>query len=329
MYSKCGSVACAQRVFDRMSERNRVSWNSMITCYEQNGPANEALEVFVKMMDCGIERNKVTLASVVSETSLVSGYAKAGSVKGARYTQNGKNEEALGLFLLLKRESIWPTHYTFGIYSMVVPIFGTAAAQTGSWSLEDGSRLFENMVERDCVSWNAMIVAYAQNGYGTEALQIFQKMLLSGEKPDHITMIGVLCACSHGGLVEEGPGCLDEAKSLIDTMPMQPDAVVWGSLLAACKLGKWRGAMKVRKQMRQQEVIKQPGCSWIKIQSDLHVFMVKDKRHPQRKEMYSLLKMLTEQMKRAGYVPDAGDEQSESEFISCDKEEMLADAAVG
>ena len=164
-------------------------------------------------------------------------------------------------------------------------------------------------------------------------------------------------------------GCLDEAKSLIDTMPMQPDAVVWGSLLAACKvhkniilgkyvaeklleidpwnsgpyvllsnmyaeLGKWRDVMKVRKQMRQQEVIKQPGCSWIKIQSDLHVFMVKDKRHPQRKEMYSLLKTLTEQMKRAGYVPDAGvhdagDEQSESEFISCDKEEMPADAAVG
>jgi pentatricopeptide repeat protein len=84
MYSKCGSVACAQRVFDRMSERNRVSWNSMITCYEQNGPANEALEVFVKMMDCGIEPDEVTLASVVSETSLVSGYAKAGSVKGAR-----------------------------------------------------------------------------------------------------------------------------------------------------------------------------------------------------------------------------------------------------
>jgi pentatricopeptide repeat protein len=74
-------------------------------------------------------------------------------------------------------------------------------------SVEDGSLLFENMVERDCVSWNAMIVGYAQNGYGTEALQIFQKMLSSGEKPDHITMIGVLsllCACSHGGLVEEG-----------------------------------------------------------------------------------------------------------------------------
>jgi pentatricopeptide repeat protein len=511
MYSKCGSVACAQRVFDRMSERNRVSWNSMITCYEQNGPANEALEVFVKMMDCGIEPDEVTLASVVSacasllaireglqihahvvkcdkfrddlvlgnalvdmyakcckikearwvfdrmpirnvvsETSLVNGYAKAGSVKDARlmftkmmernvvswnsliagYTQNGENEEALGLFLLLKRESIWPTHYTFG--NLLNACANLSELQLGRQahghvlkhgfrfqsgeesdifvgnslidmymkcgSVEDGSRVFENMMERDCVSWNAMIVGYAQNGYGTEALQIFQNMLSSGEKPDHVTMIGVLCACSHGGLVEEGrnyfhsmrtehgltplkdhytcmvdilgrAGCLDEAKSLIDKMPMQPDAVVWGSLLAACKvhkniilgkyvaeklleidpwnsgpyvllsnmyaeLGKWRDVMKVRKQMRQQGVIKQPGCSWIKIQSDLHVFMVKDKRHPQRKEMYLLLKMLTEQMKRAGYVPDAGvhdasDEQNESEFISCDEVEMPADAIVG
>ena len=91
--------------------------------------------------------------------------------------------------------------------------------------------------------------------------------------------------------------------------------------------------MKVRKLMRHQGVIKQPGCSWIKIQSHLHVFMVKDKRHPQRKNIYSLLKMLTEQMKRSGYVPDAGDhetydEQSESELTLSYEMEMPVDAAV-
>ena len=511
MYSKCGSVACAQRAFDGMNERNRVSWNSLITCYEQNGPTSEALEVFVRMMDCGIEPDEVTLASVVSacaslsairegiqiharvvkcnkfrddlilgnalvdmyakcsrinearwvfdrmpirnvvsETSMVSGYAKAASVKAARlmftkmmdrnvvswnaliagYTQNGENEEALRLFLLLKRESILPTHYTFG--NLLNACANLAELQLGRQahshvlkhgfrfqsgeesdifvgnslidmymkcgSVEDGSRVFENMVERDYVSWNAMIVGHAQNGYGTEALQIFQKMLAYGEKADHVTMIGVLCACSHAGLVEEGrhyfhsmsiehglaplkdhyscmvdllgrAGCLDEAKSLVDTMPMQPDAVVWGSLLAACKVhknitlgkyvaenlleidplnsgpyvllsnmyaehGKWRDAMKVRKRMRQQGVKKQPGCSWIKIQSNSHVFMVKDNRHPQRKEIYLLLKMLTEQMRRDGYVPDDGDheafdEQSESEFTLCYEMEMAVDAAVG
>lgn len=499
MYSKCGSTACAQRVFDWMNERNIVSWNSLISCYEQNGPARTALEVFGKMMDFGFEPDEVTLASVVSacasmlaikeglqiharvmkcdkfrddlilgnamvdmyakcsrinearwvfdrmpirnlvsETSMVSGYAKAASVKNARlmftkmiernivswnalisgYTQVGENEEALALFILLKRESVWPTHYSFG--NLLNACANLAELQLGRQahthvlkhgfrfqigeepdvfvgnslidmymkcgSVEDAYRVFENMVERDCVSWNCMIVGYAQNGHGTEALAIFRNMLASGEHPDHVTMIGVLCACSHAGLVEEGwhfflsmteeyclvplkdhytcmvdilgrAGCLDEAKNLIDAMPMQPDDVVWGSLLAACKvhrnitlgkyvaeklleiepknsgpyvllsnmyaeLGRWGDVVRVRKRMRQQGIIKQPGCSWIEIQGCVNVFMVKDKRHPRKKEIYLLLKSLVQQMKRAGYIPDAFDheayeEHGDSEYNAC------------
>ncbi|XP_024168862.1 pentatricopeptide repeat-containing protein At2g13600 [Rosa chinensis] len=510
MYSKCGNVAFAQRVFDCMSVRNVVSWNSLITCYEQNGPASEAVQVFVRMMDCGFKPDELTLASmvsacasldavkegqqihacvmkcdkyrndvvlgnalvdmyakcnrinearrvfdgmsirnVVSETSMVSGYAKAASVEVARslftkmmernvvswnaliagYTQNGENEEALGLFLLLKRESVWPTHYTFAnllnaCASLVDLQLGKQAHshilkhgfqfQVGEepdifvgnslidmymkcGSIEDGCQVFRNMLERDHVSWNAMIVGHAQNGYGTEALEIFRKMLVSGEQPDHVTMIGVLCACSHAGLVEEGrnifytmneehgvvplkdhytcmvdllgrAGCLDEAKNLIEVMPMQPDAVIWGSLLAACKvhrninlgkyvaekllaieprnsgpyvllsnmyaeLGRWSDVVRVRKLMRQQGVVKQPGCSWIEIQGHLNVFLVKDKRHCQKNEIYCLLNLLTEQMKRHGYVQDAGDyesyeEQAESQLTSFFEMDMSEDVAV-
>uniref|UniRef100_A0A5B7C1U0 Pentatricopeptide repeat-containing protein n=1 Tax=Davidia involucrata TaxID=16924 RepID=A0A5B7C1U0_DAVIN len=510
MYSKCGSVACAQEVFDGMSVRNTVSWNSLITCYEQNGPAGEALEIFVRMMDCGLKPDELTLASVVSacaslsaikegrqiharivkvrkfrsdlvignalvdmyakcsrinearwvfdsmptrnvvsETSMVSGYAKAESVKAARlmftkmmernvvswnaliagYTQSGDNEEALGLFLLLKRESVWPTHYTFG--NLLNACSNLADLKLGRQahthvlkhgfcfqsgpesdifvgnslidmymkcgSVEDGNCVFKNMAERDCVSWNAMIVGYAQNGHGTEALAMFREMLVSGEKPDRVTMIGVLCACSHAGLVEEGhhyflsmsreyglaplkdhytcmvdllgrAGCLNEAKDLIESMPMQPDGVVWGSLLAACKvhhnielgkfvaeklleidpkssgpyvllsnmyaeLGSWRDVTRVRKLMRQRGVVKQPGCSWIEIWSEVHVFMVKDRRHPQKKEIYLILKSLTKQMNQAGYVPNTGDleadeEQNKSDLTSCGQLEVPAVAAV-
>ncbi|XP_021298905.1 pentatricopeptide repeat-containing protein At2g13600 [Herrania umbratica] len=490
MYGKCGSVCCAQRGFDDMSERNRVSWNSLITCYEQNGPAGVALEVFLRMMDCGIEPDEITLASVVSacaslsaikegkqvharvakciklrddlvlcnalvdmyakcsrinearcvfdrmpvrnvvsETSMVSGYAKTASVKTARlmfmkmmernivswnaliagYTQNGEDEEALRLFRLLKRESVCPTHYTFG--NLLNACANLADLQLGRQahthvlkhgfrfqfgedsdifvgnslidmymkcgSVEDGDQVFKNMMERDWVSWNAMIVGYAQNGYGNKALELFKNMLVSGEKPDHVTMIGVLCACSHAGLVEEGryhfssmsgehglvplkdhytcmvdllgrAGCLNEAKNLIETMPMKPDAVVWGSLLGACKihrditlgkyvaeklleidpsnsgpyvllsnmyaeLGKWGNVVRVRKLMKKRGVIKQPGCSWIEIQGHVSVFMVKDKRHPQGKEIYSVLNALIKQMKRAGYLPDAADQEAYEE----------------
>ncbi|XP_022844435.1 pentatricopeptide repeat-containing protein At2g13600 [Olea europaea var. sylvestris] len=510
MYAKCGKVASARKVFDRMSERNAVSWNSMITCYEQNGPASKAIEVFMKMMDFEVEPDEMTLASVVSacatlcmvkegreiharvvkfdrfrddlvicnalvdmyakcnrihearwifdrmpirnvvsETSMVSGYAKVASVKNARamftkmmernvvswnaliagYTQNGENEEALGLFLLLKKESVWPTHYTFG--NLLNACANLADLKLGRQahahvlkhgfrfqygpepdvfvgnslidmymkcgSVEDGSWVFRNMVERDWVSWNAMIVGHAQNGHGTEALHLFKEMLASGEKPDHVTMIGVLCACSHAGLVEEGrqyfdsmtkkyglmplkdhytcmvdllgrAGCLSEAKSLIESMPMPPDGVVWGSLLAACKvhhnivlgkfvaeklleidpdnsgpyvllsnmyaeLGRWRDVTKVRKLMKQRGVNKQPGCSWIEIGSQMHVFLVKDKRHSQKREIYWLLKLLTNTMKLSGYAPnfgyfDADEEQNKAELTMLQELEIPIVAAV-
>ncbi|CAI0390784.1 unnamed protein product [Linum tenue] len=480
MYSKCGVVECALEVFDEMKERNIVSWNSLITCYEQNGPARKALDVFVRMMESSFEPDEVTLASVVSacatlaalkhgmeihtrvvksyklrgdlilgnalvdmyakcgkisearrvfdripvrnvvsETSMLSGYAKVASFKSAKliftkmmernvvswnaliagYTQNDENEEALKLFCMLKRESIFPTHYTFG--NLLNACANLADLQVGRQahahalkhgfgfqfnedpdtfvgnslidmymkcaSVEEGRQVFRSMVEKDVVSWNAMIVGCAQNGNELEALALFKEMLVFEEKPDHVTMIGVLCACSHAGLVEEGrryflsmtrdyglvpmkdhytcmvdllgrAGHLDEAKSLIETMPVEPDAVVWGSLLGACKVsrnitlgkyvaeklleidptnsapyvllsnmyaehGKWGDVRKVRNMMRHHGVIKQPGYSWIEIMGDMHTFMVKDKRHPQKREIFSVLKDLTEQMKLAGYIP--------------------------
>ncbi|EOA30005.1 hypothetical protein CARUB_v10013108mg [Capsella rubella] len=475
MYSKCGDVDDAQRVFDEMGDRNVVSWNSLITCYEQNGPAVEALKVFQVMLESWVEPDEVTLASVISacaslsaikvgqevhgrvvkndklrndiiltnafvdmyakcskisearfifdsmpirnviaETSMISGYAMAASTKAARlmftkmaernivswnalisgYTQNGENEEALSLFCLLKRESVCPTHYTFanilkacadlaelhlGMQAHVHVLKHGFKFQSGEEAdifvgnslidmyvkcgcVEDGYLVFRKMMERDCVSWNAMIVGFAQNGYGNEALELFREMLDSGEKPDHVTMIGVLSACGHAGFVEEGrhyfssmtrdfgvaplrdhytcmvdllgrAGFLEEAKSMVEEMPMQPDSVIWGSLLAACKVhrnitigkyvaeklleveasnsgpyvllsnmyaevGKWEDVMNVRKLMKKEGVTKQPGCSWIDIRGHSHVFMVKDKRHPRKKQIHSLLDILIAEMRQ-------------------------------
>ncbi|KAL4021611.1 hypothetical protein IC575_020417 [Cucumis melo] len=385
------SLFCSS-AFDEMTVRSRVSWNSLITCYEQNGPVDEALKIFVEMIKCGVEPDEVMLASVVSacatisaikegnalldmyakcnrlneariifdmmpirtvvsETSMVSGYGKASKVKVARYmfsnmmvkdvitwnaliagcTQNGENEEALILFRLLKRESVSPTHYTFG--NLLNACANLADLQLGRQahshvlkhgfrfqygedsdvfvgkflidmymkcgSVENGCRVFQHMLERDCVSWNAMIVGYAQNGFGNKALEVFSKMLESGEGPDHVTMIGVLSTSSHAGLLDEGryyfrSMTAQHAKNLIEEMSMQPDAIVWGSLLAACKVHRniqlgeyvvekllevdpensrpyvllsnmyaenkdWKNVVRVRKLMRQRGVIKQPG----------------------------------------------------------------------
>ncbi|GER33586.1 pentatricopeptide repeat-containing protein [Striga asiatica] len=511
MYAKCGEVDLARNAFDSMTQQNIVSWNSMITCYEQNGPVIEAIRVFREMMEFGLKPDKMTLASlvsacaslcaakegraihslvvksaafcndlvisntlvdmyakcgminearwifdrmpiknVVSETSMVSGYARVAGVKTARtmfsemkeknivswnaliagYTQNGDNEEALGLFLLLKKASVWPTHYTFG--NLLNACANLADLRLGRQahvhvlkqgfrfqngpepdvfvgnslidmymkcgSVEDGRRVFRNMVERDGVSYNATIVGFAQNGLGPEALYLFKEMLKYGERPDHVTMIGVLCACSHAGLVDEGreyfdsmskvyglkpqkdhytcmvdllgrAGRLIDAKKLILSMPVPPDGVVWGSLLGACKVhrdvnmgsfvaeklleidpensgpyvllsnmyaevGMWKDVKRIRKVMRKRGVVKQPGCSWIEIRSELHVFMVKDKRHPQKKEIFLVLRTLTDVMKLSGYVPnvvdfDAEEERMKHECASFEEFEMPLVASLG
>ncbi|KAJ9545275.1 hypothetical protein OSB04_024982 [Centaurea solstitialis] len=490
MYSKCGNVGCARMVFDEMDRRNVVSWNSLITCYEQNGPVSEALDVFNRMMGSGIEPDEVTLASVISacaslsklnvgreiharvvkfdkfrddlvicnalvdmyakcrriaearwifdtmpiknvitETSIVSGYAKAANVETASsmfftmternivswnaliagYTQNGENEVALGLFRQLKQDGIFPTHYTFGnvlnacasladlrlgrqAHSHVIKHgfrfeFGPESdifvgnslidMYVKCGSIEDGTRAFRNMGQRDYVSWNAIIVGFAQNGLGIETLELFNEMLASGEKPDHVTMIGLLSACSHAGLVEAGrgyfhsmmkeygieptrdhfacmvdllgrAGCLNEAKSLIETMPIEPDAVIWSSLLGACKVhgnidlgefvaekvmeidpensgpyvllsnmyaerGNWGDVKRVRKIMKQNGVVKQPGCSWIEVEGKVHVFMVKDRRQRRKKEIYTALRSLTNVMKLFGYIPNVRDLEANEE----------------
>ncbi|KAG6768530.1 hypothetical protein POTOM_027452 [Populus tomentosa] len=123
-YSKCGLVGCARRVFDGMEEKNVVSWNCLITCYEQNGPANEALEAFGRMTEDGFKPDEVTLASVVSACATLAAFKEgvqihARVVKSDKFRNdlilgNALNEEALGLFRMLKRESVCPTHYTFG-----------------------------------------------------------------------------------------------------------------------------------------------------------------------------------------------------------------------
>jgi len=189
-------------------------------------------------------------------------------------------------------------------------------------SIDEAVKMFERMGGRDRVSWNAMIVGYAQNGRGEEALHLFKRMLVSGEKPDHVTMMGVLSACGHAGLVDEGrryfksmteeyglvpsrdhytsivdllgrAGHLEEVEKFIKGMSVEPDSVLWGSLVAVCrihgnvKMGEWaaerlfetdyessgsyvllsnmyaergRWADVAKRRMMKQGVVKQPGA---------------------------------------------------------------------
>eukprot|EP01018_Ginkgo_biloba_P026783 Gb_12573 [translate_table: standard] len=340
MYTKCGNIETARELFDKMSNRNVVSWNAMIAGYAQNGHANEALTLFYQMQLQEEIPDSVTIVSVLHActrsgdlqqgrsvhnyiiqrgfesdiyvgNSLLAMYAKCGRVDVTRqlfdkmskrnvvswnamiagYTQNGHDNEALILFHQMPMVEMTPDLAT--ILSVLLGCANLAALQQGKWihgyiirsgfesdicvenslidmyakcgNIQIARQLFDKMTERDVVSWNAMIESYGMHGCGEDVLTLFSQMQQTGIRPDDITFIYVLSACSHAGLIKEGwqyfdymtqnygitpcmehyacmvellgrAGHLDEAQDFIEKMPLEPGASVWGGLLGACRI---------------------------------------------------------------------------------------------
>eukprot|EP01018_Ginkgo_biloba_P022118 Gb_05942 [translate_table: standard] len=342
VYSKCASIGDARKTFTRMSERDIVSWNAMIAGYTQNGHGEEALKLYCQMQWAGMKPNHFTFVGVLTSCASLAALEQGIQVHTKIIKIGFESDVYVG--------------------NALVDMY----AKCGS--IEDASILFDRMLNRDVVCWNAMIARYAQHGCGMEALKLFEQMQGAGVKPNHITFIGVLSACSHVGLVSEGhryfesmnadygiaprmehcacmvdllgrAGHLDKAENFIYQMPFEPGAVVWRTLLAACRVygnielgkhaaghvlelepqdsgtyvllsnifasaGRWDDVTKVRKLMNDRGVKKEPGRSWIEIQNRVHVFVVGDRSHPQTSNIYAKLEDLTEQIKGAGYVPD-------------------------
>ncbi|KAK9152593.1 hypothetical protein Sjap_000073 [Stephania japonica] len=242
MYSKCGCVYDARQVFDEMPVRDVVVWNSMLAAYAHNGLAEDALSLCNAMvLSPGVLRPTVaTLVTVVSAAADIAAVTQGREIHGFSWRHGFEGEDKVGTALV-------------DMY-----------AKCGSLTV--ARMLFERLKETRVVSWNAMIAGYAMHGLATEALALFEEMKREGEvTPDHITFVGVLSACSHGGLMDEGrkffdamvreysieptvqhytcmvdllghSGQLNEVCDLIRKMSMKPDSGVWGSLLNGCKL---------------------------------------------------------------------------------------------
>eukprot|EP01018_Ginkgo_biloba_P005078 Gb_12201 [translate_table: standard] len=274
MYAKCGSIANARLVFDKLFERDAISWNAIIAGYAQNGHGDEALDLFGQMQLAGIE------PSVISWTAMIAGYV-----------QNGNYNEALKLFCQMQLADVKTD--SVSVASVLPACAHLAALEQGKeihdhivrrgfelddfvtsalidmyakcGSIQDARCVFDKIIERNVASWNAMIAGYAMHGHGLDALKLFHQMQWAGAKPDHITFTGVLSACSHTGLVNEGwkyfncmtqdygivhslehyacmvdllgrAGHLDEAQNFINNMPLVPNASVWGALLGGCRI---------------------------------------------------------------------------------------------
>eukprot|EP01018_Ginkgo_biloba_P038932 Gb_27926 [translate_table: standard] len=330
MYAKCGNLTNAFEVFDRMSNREVVSWNVMIAAYVQHGLDKEAFHLLEQMKWAGMKPNQFTFGSVLSLCASLATLGQGNHI----HVQIIKTGFMIDVF----------------VGNALVDMY----AKCGS--IEDAREVFEKMLNRDVISWSAMIVGYAQHGHGKEALQLFKQMQKAGVKPNHITFVGVLFACSHVGLVDEGryyfdsmrldhgliptmehcacmvdilgrAGHLVEAEAFVKKMLIEPDAIVWRALLSACRihgnmeLGKraadcilkleaedastyvllsniyaaancWDDVAKVRKLMKDRGVRKEPGQSWIKVKNHVHTFVVEDRSHHQMEEIYAKLEEL-------------------------------------
>ncbi|KAL8478876.1 hypothetical protein ACS0TY_030673 [Phlomoides rotata] len=337
MYAKCGFIVDAQQGFDYLDEPDLVLWTSMIGGYVKNGENENAFGLYCKMQMEGIPPNELTMASVLKACSCLSALEQGKQVH-AHIVKNG--------------------------FSLEVPIgsaLSTMYAKCGS--LGDGYTVFRRMPARDVVSWNAMISGLSQNGRGIEALDLFEEMHLEGAKPDYVTFINILFACSHMGLVERGweyfqmmsdkfglaprvehyacmvdilgrAGKLQEAKEFIESATIDHGLYLWRILLGACRnhhnyelgayageklmelgseessayvllssiystLGRLDDVERVRRIMSNMGISKEPGCSWIELKNQVHVFVVGDMLHPEIKRIRAELWRLTKLMKEA------------------------------
>ncbi|XP_027188608.1 pentatricopeptide repeat-containing protein At2g21090-like [Cicer arietinum] len=269
-YMELGMMVDAQTAFDLMPQRNVISWTTLVNGYVKNNRVNKARSVFDKMS----ERN------VVSWTVMISGYV-----------QNKRFMAALKLFLLMFESGTRPNHFTFssvldacagcssllmglqvhlcivksGIPNDVIWLTSLVDMYAKCGDMDAAFCVFESIMDKNLVSWNAIIGGYASHGLAARALEEFDRMKNVGVTPDEVTFVNVLSACVHAGLVEEGEkhfaamlteygkpaemehytcmvdlygraGRFNEAEKLIKSMPFEPDVVLWGALLAACGL---------------------------------------------------------------------------------------------
>lgn len=242
--AKMGLLRIARRLFDKMPERNVVSWSCMIDGYVKCGEYKEAIALFRKMQCLGAEKNirpnEFTISSVLSACG------RLGAL------EHGK----------------WVHAYIDKCGMKVDVVVGTSLidmyAKCGS--IERARLVFRDLgSNKDVMAWSAMISALAMHGFSEESLSLFTEMQDHGVAPNAVTLLGVLCACVHGGLVDEGrryfetmsgdfgvtpviqhygcvvdlygrAGLIEKAWDVVKSMPMKPDVLIWGALLSGSRM---------------------------------------------------------------------------------------------
>ncbi|KAI4297368.1 hypothetical protein L6164_037263 [Bauhinia variegata] len=341
VYAACGDTESAHKMFVLMTERDLVAWNSVINGFALNGRPNEALTLFREMSLEDVKPDGFTMVSLLSAS------AELGALKLGRRVHVYMLKVGL-------RENLHATNALLDFY-----------AKCGS--IREAQKVFDEMGERNVVSYTSLIVGLAVNGFGEEALELFKELQRQVLVPSEITFVGVLYACSHCGMIDEGfrnfkrmqdeygivpkiehygcmvdllgrAGLVKQAYQFIQDMPLQPNAVIWRTLLGACTIHghlalaetarshllqlepkhsgdyvllsnlyaaeqRWSDVQMLRKTMLNDGVRKTPGYSLVELGNRVYEFTMGDRSHPQSQDIYALLDEMTRLLKLEGYVP--------------------------
>ncbi|GAA0155810.1 hypothetical protein LIER_13453 [Lithospermum erythrorhizon] len=237
LYSKCNCIDKALEVFHQIPDKDVISWTSIILGLKVNNRNFESL-VYFRQMKLVLDPNDVTLMTILSACARI-GALNCGKEIHAHVLRNGLGFDGF-------------------LPNALLDLYVRCGRMASAWNQF-------NMQKQDVASWNILLTGCAQREHGVVAVELFQKMINSEVKPDAVTFISLLCACSRSGMVMEGldyfssmntkysiipnlkhyacvvdllgrAGKLDEALNFIHKIPLEPDSAIWGALLHACRI---------------------------------------------------------------------------------------------
>lgn len=358
-------------------EPDSVTWNSLLSGYSIWGHKEEALAVIHQMKSSGLIPNVVSWTALISGSSQKGKYRESleyfiqmqqEDVKPNSATISSLLRACGGLCLLQKGKEIHCICIRNGLIDDIYVVTALIDMYSKSSNLNSAYEVFRKFENKTLPCWNCMIMAFATYGRGKDAIALFDEMRGVGVQPDAITFTALLSGCKNSGFVDEGwkyfdsmstdykimptiehyscmvdllgkAGYLDEAWDFIQTMPIKPDATVWGALLGSCRIHKhmefaevaakklfelepynsanyvlmmnlyasssiWEDVARLKDLMREKGVKTKHVWSWIQIDQTVHVFSAEGKPHPDEGEIYFELYHLVSEMKKVGYMPD-------------------------
>ncbi|KAL4589714.1 hypothetical protein LXL04_002623 [Taraxacum kok-saghyz] len=238
VYNRTGNYHKTQELYSKLSNPDIVSWNILIAACSRNGDYKESFELFQHMMIEKIQPDNYTFISLITICTNLCNLLLGTSLHG----------------LMIKADF---NHCDIMVCNLMIDMYGKCGSVRGS------VMIFEEMMERNVISWTVLVSALGLHGYGYEAIEKFKEMEIVGIKPDKIAFMAALSACRHVGLVKEGMklfnemkekygidpemehyhvvvdllaryGDIKEAEKFILEMPFEPNPSIWRSFFHGC-----------------------------------------------------------------------------------------------